>query len=374
MSSRPETVVWLVRHGLSTFNLQGRCQGCCDLPELTEAGRQAARVTGGRLRRAGICALVSSPLRRAAQTAFEIRNELAGEIQLTFDARLREIELPEWEGLPHVDIPLRFPEQFQNWRLHPCHFSMTSPQSARIFPVRSLYQRVGEFWRYLVGAYSGRSIALVTHGGTGRALATTALGWGARYFQNIQQSNCAVSRLRLPPATQEARLELLNDTSHLDARLPKLKENKTGTRLLLIPAVGEDAVDLRRIATSLEPVPVDKVFAAGAVGMRTASLTFPRYVTGSIRQVSEGSLQQCVHEAVDHRNPHLLMHLAIVASMACLRRLLREQFDLTGAATERVVLADTGITAVHHPGGGDRPVLQTLNMFEPEFGFAGGYV
>jgi probable phosphoglycerate mutase len=330
-------------------------------------------VTGERLRRAGICALVSSPLRRAAQTAFEIRDELAGEIQLTFDARLREIELPEWEGLPHVDIPFRFPEQFQNWRFHPCRFSMTSPQSARIFPVRSLYQRVREFWRDLVGAYSGRSIALVTHGGTGRALATTALGLGARYFQNIQQSNCAVSRLCLPPVSQEARLELLNDTSHLDAQLPKLKESKTGTRLLLIPAVGEDAVDLRRIATLLEPVPVDKVFAAGAIGMRTASLTFPSYVAGSIRQVSETSLQQCVHEAVDHRNPHLLIHVAIVASTACLRRLLLQQFGLT-AATERVVLADTGITAVHHPGGGDRPVLQTLNMCEPEFGFAGGYV
>ena len=99
MLSTPETVIWLIRHSSSTFNLQGRCQGCCDLPELTDEGRYAARLSGERLRNAEIEAIIFSPLRRAAQTAFEIAEALrpsTRNIRMKPDPRLREIELPEW--------------------------------------------------------------------------------------------------------------------------------------------------------------------------------------------------------------------------------------------------------------------------------------
>ena len=370
MLSTLETMVWLVRHGLSTFNLQRRCQGCCDLPELTEAGRQSARLTGTRLRQARVEAIISSPLRRAAQTAFEIKDELAREIPLELDARLREIELPQWEGLPLAEIPRRFPEQFLNWRIQPWRLSMPSPHSTRAFPVRSLYQRVREFWRDLLDAYCGRSVVLVTHGGTGRALVTTAVGLGAQHFQSIQQSNCAVSRLRFSPGYQEAQLELLNDTAHLGTRLPKLKGSKTGTQLLLIPAVDSDATDLRRIASLLEHLSVDTVVAAGAVGPSTASLILPRYVRECIQQVPEEFLGRCAQQAVDNGNRRSLRHVVLVAPAACLRHFLQQQLNLSSAA-ERMAFASGGITAIHHPDGGEPPVLQALIMFKPEFSLAG---
>ena len=364
-----ETVIWLIRHGRSTFNAQGRCQGCCDLPKLTEVGRQEGRGTGARLRRTGIEALISSPLRRATQTASEIKDELGKEIPVEIDARLREIELPQWEGLALAEIPRRFPEQFLDWQLRPSRLSMPSPCGAQTFPVRGLYQRAREFWRDILAAYSGRSVALVTHGGTGRALITTALGLGPQHFHSIQQSNCAISRLHFSPGAQQAQLALLNDTAHLGERLPKLKEGNTGTRLLLIPAADEDAIARRHIAAPLERVSIDAVFVAGTTDARTTSL-IPPNLKGRIQQIPEGSLQYFAQAAVHNRKSCSLLHVVFVAPAPCLRRLLRQQFNLDASVAERMILAGPAMTAVHHPNG-NPPVLQALNMFEPEFSFIG---
>ena len=61
--------ILLVRHGLSSFNLEHRIQGRDDLSSLTEAGSKQALATGEALRALTIDAAYSSPLRRAYDTA-----------------------------------------------------------------------------------------------------------------------------------------------------------------------------------------------------------------------------------------------------------------------------------------------------------------
>src|SRR5260370_38402026 len=68
VGAMPETQVWLLRHGASTFNAQHRCQGCNDEPELTPLGREGACLSGERLSSEGIETVISSPLRRALAT------------------------------------------------------------------------------------------------------------------------------------------------------------------------------------------------------------------------------------------------------------------------------------------------------------------
>src|SRR5260370_28175721 len=90
-----ETQVWLLRHGASTFNAQHRCQGCCDEPELTPLGREGACLSGERLSSEGIEAVISSPLRRASDTAEHLLKTIGAQgcnIRFETDARLREIE------------------------------------------------------------------------------------------------------------------------------------------------------------------------------------------------------------------------------------------------------------------------------------------
>jgi probable phosphoglycerate mutase len=370
--STPDTVVWLIRHGASTFNLEGRCQGASDVPEITDDGCEASRRSGERLRSAGVDVVISSPLRRAAQTAVEIRRVLGRqEIPHETDPRLCEIDLPEWQGLPFVEIRRRFPEQFLKWKIQPGDLEMLSRGGAAEFPVRKLYERAQSFWEDALARHAGRTILLVTHGGTGRALITTALGLGPEYFHRLQQSNCGISRLRFSPGEPYAKLDLLNDTTHFDLRLPKLKEGKTGVCLLLIPALEPSEMYLERMTSVLEGANVFEVFAVRSSGRRAASRIFRSRSTGSIQHVPEQALPMFIRAGVDQGNGSSVLHLALVAPPVCLRGVIRQQFALTASAAEQMVFSRTGISVVHSVGDGKPPVLQAMNMFETESCWAG---
>ncbi len=370
MQSAHETVVWLIRHGSSTFNLEGRCQGCSDEPELTASGREAARLSGERLRGAGLQAIISSPLRRATHTAMEIADVLdadGAKIPLKTDDRLREIELPQWEGLPISEIPQRFPDQFQKWRLVPGQMSMRTLSGLHEFPVATLYRRVRRFWQHLLSSYAGRSILLVTHGGTGRALLTTALGLEENCFHSFQQSNCGISRLRFSAEYDHVQLELLNDTAHLSHRLPKLKEGRTGVRLLLIPATDSRTDELRQIASVLTAVDVEAVFTTGLDGKATALEILPHCAQRLFEPVHEEVLGKRLRMSLENESDDMLRQIAVVAPPDCLQRIVRERLGLSGSAFASLLLTWPGITAIHCPGHGVPPVLQAMNIFETEF-------
>jgi phosphoserine phosphatase len=362
----PETRVWLLRHGISSFNVQHRCQGCCDNSELTPQGREAARISGERLGTAGIQAVISSPLRRAADTAEEVLKGIGaqdGKITFETDVRLREIELHQWEGLPLEEIPRRFPEQFLAWRSRPGEFQMQSTHGEAQYPVRSLYDRVGLFWNDLLSTCAGKSVLLVTHGGTIRALIASALGFGTEHFHSFQQSNCGVSRLRFSPDSRQARLELLNDTAHLGELLPKLKEGRRGVRLLLIPVTDANPPEIRQIASVLEGVAIDKLLAAGPIARLAAVGVFQRSAD-SCRTISEHAVEREVSEALQCNSGDRLRHVAIVGPPLTLRRVLQHQLGFSDSAAESLELNQLGITSVHRPGNGVPPVLQAMNMFE----------
>jgi broad specificity phosphatase PhoE len=96
--------VVLVRHGETEWSAALRHTGRTDLP-LTEAGEEQARAVGEALRGRAFAFVLSSPLRRALDTArlagFEpqVREELAewdyGEYEGVTTARIRET-VPDW--------------------------------------------------------------------------------------------------------------------------------------------------------------------------------------------------------------------------------------------------------------------------------------
>jgi broad specificity phosphatase PhoE len=83
------TRLFLVRHGQSTWNAQGRIQGWAD-PPLDETGHEQARRLALRLaaEEHGVSAIYSSPLLRARQTAEAVG--LALELTVQTDDRLKE--------------------------------------------------------------------------------------------------------------------------------------------------------------------------------------------------------------------------------------------------------------------------------------------
>src|SRR6266851_493622 len=97
----------------------------------------------------------------------------------------------------------------------PGELQMQSASAEVQYPVRNLYYRARLFWNDLLATCAGKSVLLVTHSGTARALIASALGLATEHFHSFQQSNCGVSRLCFSPDSRQPRLELLNDTTHL---------------------------------------------------------------------------------------------------------------------------------------------------------------
>ena len=96
--------ILLVRHGLSSFNLEHRIQGRDDLSSLTDQGAKQALATGEALRGLPINAAYSSPLRRAHDTAIALLAAHGGAPELQLDDDLLEVDLSPWSGLLSSDV------------------------------------------------------------------------------------------------------------------------------------------------------------------------------------------------------------------------------------------------------------------------------
>lgn len=100
------TLIALVRHGQTDWNLEGRLQGSSDIP-LNDTGRAQARAAAERLRDGGYTAIAASPLSRAAETARIIAAELALPAPETVDA-LGERGYGVAEGLSVLEARERY--------------------------------------------------------------------------------------------------------------------------------------------------------------------------------------------------------------------------------------------------------------------------
>ena len=110
-------MIYLVRHGETTWNRAGRQQGHDDSP-LTETGIDQARAAGRTLRREiidiqSVC-IETSPLGRARQTA-RIVSEVLGldPNSIIVTPLLVEHHLGSWQGLTAEEIDARYPGSWQ---------------------------------------------------------------------------------------------------------------------------------------------------------------------------------------------------------------------------------------------------------------------
>lgn len=108
MLSLPD--IYVLRHGQTQWNLQGRYQGRLDSP-LTDLGRFQAAQQGVILQQIGVAgadvAFFTSPQGRALETAHVVAKTL-GAAALP-DDRLQEIDFGEWQGLTRLDIDNLWP-------------------------------------------------------------------------------------------------------------------------------------------------------------------------------------------------------------------------------------------------------------------------
>jgi broad specificity phosphatase PhoE len=103
----------MLRHGQTEFNAGSRMQGQLDT-DLTDLGRAQAVAAAEVLAKRQPLLIVSSDLRRAAETAAAL-GERSG-LAVRLDTRLRETHLGDWQGLTHQQVDAAAPGARLAWR------------------------------------------------------------------------------------------------------------------------------------------------------------------------------------------------------------------------------------------------------------------
>jgi probable phosphoglycerate mutase len=110
VTGRRRLILW--RHGRTAWNAERRYQGQAD-PPLDDTGREQAAAAAALLAALQPQVVLSSDLRRAAQTAAELGRILARPV--VAEPRLRERSLGHWEGLTRDEVAERYPDEMADW-------------------------------------------------------------------------------------------------------------------------------------------------------------------------------------------------------------------------------------------------------------------
>jgi broad specificity phosphatase PhoE len=184
--------------------------------ELSEAGRAAAEALGRRLVGVELERVISSPLRRARETAELVVPGAAVEL----DDRLMEMDYGRWEGLTYEQILARDGDARRIWESDPASLACPEGESGGDVArrVRSWLEELIE-WAGARGADGGtdRQVLAIAHSTTNRVLLCVALGVPLRDYRRrfVQQpANLSVLRFEGAPGSG-GKVLLGNDVGHL---------------------------------------------------------------------------------------------------------------------------------------------------------------
>ncbi|MBD2563704.1 histidine phosphatase family protein [Nostoc linckia FACHB-391] len=381
------TRVILVRHGQSTYNAQKRYQGSCDDSVLTEKGRSDAYQTGVALKGIELDAIYISPLRRVKETTFEILEGMEVEEQkrIFTSSYLKEIDMPTWQGLTYKYVQEHFAADYRCWKERPHEFQMAEPQPEKhlkttgvavatcvqqCYPVLDLYDRTHQFWQEILPRHVGKTILIVSHSGTIRALISTAIAMKCEKYHVLQQSNCGISILNFPtPGEQQGRLEAMNITTHLSEVIPKLKNGKQGLRLLVVPATGTAPHLIHQLAERFQTIPIDFSLSSDLDSSQQNAEQLLKYHPKTVqlqvlRQDFLAIWQQNLlsKRAVVPSNDIDLTRPTtglVVASPSIIENMLVHILDTSPQCLQ--VIPDT-LSVVYYPLKSSFPVLQAMNI------------
>jgi probable phosphoglycerate mutase len=202
-TGRPTRMV-LVRHGATAHSAEHRFSGHNDLP-LDEVGERQAAALASR-HYGTVAAVVSSPLRRAAQTAELIASAVGAAVSTDDD--LAELDFGAFEGLTFAEARTRFPAELTAWTGSPD----VAPPGGESFA--ALARRVRRARDRIVATHQDGTVLVVTHVSPIKTLVRAALDAPLASFFRMHLDTASVSRLDYYP-NGAASLRLFNDVSHL---------------------------------------------------------------------------------------------------------------------------------------------------------------
>ena len=197
---------YLIRHGQTDWNLQGRWQGSIDRP-LNATGEAQAAAIASRLANLPIKAVYSSPMKRTMGTAQAIAEQHQLPIQYEYDLRERSAGI--FEGLTKRDIERDYPESYAQMK----HGIMIPPKGETSEMVQA---RAVPIFERIIADHPDESVVIVSHGGTIGTLIAHILCLPLEHSHRFSvYANCALTRIE--NTERGLRLMQLNDLGHLSS-------------------------------------------------------------------------------------------------------------------------------------------------------------
>lgn len=181
--------LYIIRHGETDWNVQGRLQGQTDI-ELNENGIRLAKVTAEAMKDIKIDMAVTSPLIRARRTAEIILGDR--NVPILEDDRIKELSFGSWEGLgchkDNFEIPT---DHFTDFYLKPYEF--IPGEGGETIP--ELLERTRAFYQELISTseYQDKSILIASHGCAVRAVLNNVYADREDFWRGHVPVNCAVN-------------------------------------------------------------------------------------------------------------------------------------------------------------------------------------
>lgn len=177
-------IIW--RHGNTEWNATDRIQGQMDIP-LSDLGRRQAAAAAPKLAALDPTHIITSDLRRAADTAAALA--AITDLPVRTDPRLRERHYGEWQGRSIDEIAERYPEDYLRWR-------KGQPVNAYgIENAEDLAKRAQE--ALLDAAGLDGTVVVTCHGGTAKQGIIELLGWPVEVWRGLESlANCHWASLR----------------------------------------------------------------------------------------------------------------------------------------------------------------------------------
>jgi uncharacterized phosphatase len=172
-----ETVICIVRHGETDWNAQGRLQGREDI-ELNDSGRKQALKIAAYLSREHWDAVVSSPLKRAYETA-QIIARLLSVQDIKVEEQITERDYGEASGLWPEERRSLFPDGIPGQE----DFEL-------------LRQRAMSGLEQIVHDHIGKRIVVVSHGALTNSILYTLSGGEFGSFKTRLKNGC-INQIRM---------------------------------------------------------------------------------------------------------------------------------------------------------------------------------
>ncbi|MFB4265150.1 bifunctional RNase H/acid phosphatase [Nonomuraea sp. GTA35] len=205
--TRVATSLLLLRHGETELSLERRFSGRGDA-ELTANGLAQAAAAAARLSREPyrLDVVVTSPLKRARQTAQAVAEQAGVEVEVFEE--LREADFGAWEGHTFTEVQRRWPAELAAWLADP----EVAPPGGESFAETA--RRVQEARERLVERYEGKTVLAVSHVTPIKLLLRDAL---LAPLQSLYRMHLDLACLSLIEyyADGPAVVKSFNDTSHL---------------------------------------------------------------------------------------------------------------------------------------------------------------